>query len=234
MRSLRRSSLALAALLAATTACTAQTAPSAVTGSGSKSQSSTTGPAAPAGNAATTSTTLMATDPGYRLSSGDEIAISVHGEDDLSAAQRVDKNGIIRMPYVNEVNLANKTVREAETHIQQLLIERKLLKAPHVTITVRDYFAYEVTFTGRGVQPGVFRLPREAESIEILELFTRYGSIKETAKKHDVKVYRKDPETGVEKTLTVNVEAMETSRKNTEKSFLIYPGDRIYIDDRIW
>lgn len=230
MRSIRLISLSLGSLLAAS-ALTAQTTPATT---GTKSQSASPGQSAPAGNAATTSTTLMATDPGYRLSSGDEIAIGVHGEDEMSAAQRIDKNGVIRMPYVNEINLANKTVREAEAHIQQLLIERKLLKHPHVTITVRDYFAYEVTFTGRGVQPGVFRLPREVEKIEILDLFTRFGGIKDTAKRNDVKVYRKDPETGIETTLTVNVEAMETSKKNSEKSFLIHPGDRIYIDDRLF
>jgi protein involved in polysaccharide export with SLBB domain len=230
MRSLRPLFLALATLLAAT-ALHAQPAQSSGT---QGAQPSGTAKSTAAGNAATTATALMATDPGYRLSTGDEIAISVHGEEDLSVARRIDKNGVIRMPYVNEISLANKTVLEAETHIQQLLIERKLLKAPHVAITVRDYFAYEVTFTGSGVQPGVYRLPREVESIEIVELFTRYGGLKPTAKKHDVKIYRKDPATGAEKPLTVNYEAMEAAKKNAATSFLIYPGDRIYVEDRLF
>lgn len=182
---------------------------------------------------AATAPLLMATDPGYRLSLGDEIAISVHGEDDISTAQRIDKKGTVRIPYVNEINLADKTVREAEGFIEQVLIERKLLKKPLVTITVRDYASYEVSFTGSGVQPGVYRLPREVASIEIVELITRYGGLKPTAKAHDVKVYRKD-ETGTEKVFRVDYEAMQAGKKNAEKSFLIYPGDRIYVEDRLF
>lgn len=224
MRSSLLSSLALAAILTGTIAC-AQDASSANTGAT---------PGKPGANAPTVNAPLiMATDPGYRLSLGDEIAISVHGESDISTAQRIDKKGAIRMPYVNEVNLADKTVREAESFIEQLLIERKLLKSPLVSITVRDYATNEVTLTGRGVRQGVFPMPREVASIEIVELITRYGGLVPNAKSNDVKVYRKD-ETGREQVTSVDLEAMLASKKNALKSFLIYPGDRIYVDERLF
>jgi polysaccharide export outer membrane protein len=176
---------------------------------------------------------IMATDPGYRLSLGDEIAIVIHGEDDMSAAQRIDKKGAVRMPLINEVNLADKTVREAEGFIEQILIDRKLLKKPLVNITVRDYATNEVSFTGRGIREGVFPMPREVASIELMELITRHGGLTPNAKSDAVRIYRKD-DTGRETTFVVDYEAMQSSKKNAPKSFLIYPGDRILVDERLF
>ena len=225
MRSSLVSSLALVAMLTGTSAC-AQDSTS------SNKSGATVGK--PGANAPTvTAPLIMATDPDYRLSFGDEIAINVHGEDDISTAQRIDKKGAVRMPLINEVNLVDKTVREAESFIEQMLIERKLLKSPLVNITVRDYATNEVTLTGRGVRQGVFPMPREVASIEIVELITRYGGLVPNAKAHDVKVYRKD-ETGRESVTSVDLEAMLASKKNALKSFLIYPGDRIYVDERLF
>lgn len=176
---------------------------------------------------------IMATDPGYRLSLGDEIVISVHNESDISTAQRIDKKGAVRMYLIDEVVLADKTVREAESFIEKTLIERKILKKPLVSITVRDYATNEITLTGRGIQPGVFPLPREVASIEIVELITRHGGFLANAKSNEVKVYRKN-EAGREESFTVDVEAMIASKKNALKSFLIYPGDRIYVEERLF
>ena len=185
------------------------------------------------GGLGSTGALLMATDPGYRLSIGDEITISVHGEEDLSAAQRIDKKGGIRMPILNEVNLSNKTVREAESFIEQLLVEKKLLRSPLVNITVRDYAGREVTVIGAVGSPGLFRMRREADSVEILELIMSVGGLRSTAKGNDVKVIRTDDE-GREIIKVVNVEAMMNGKRDALKSFLIYPGDRIIVDERLW
>jgi protein involved in polysaccharide export with SLBB domain len=194
----------------------------------------TTGGAQPGTNSgAAMAPLIMATDPGYRLSLGDEISIVVHGEDDISTAQRIDKKGNIRMPLINEVNLSEKTVREAESYIEQILIDKKLLKKPLVNITVRDYSLREIVITGTGLTPGVFPLPRETASIELTELVTRLGGFRPTAKSDAVKVIRTD-DNGKETTQTVDVESMLIGKRNALKSFLIYPGDRIFVDERLF
>ncbi len=223
MRSSRLSLIALSGLLISTAVYAQDNAATGKTNAASKNSASKDSSAP----------LIMATDPGYRLSLGDEISIGVHGEDDMSTAERIDKKGTIRLPYVNEITLADKTVREAENYIEQVLIERKLFKKPLVSITVRDYATNEVTLTGRGVRQGVFPLPKEVASIEIVELMTRYGGFTANAKSNDVKVYHKD-ETGREQVTSVDVEAMMENRKNALKSFPIYPGDRIYVDERLF
>ncbi len=230
MRTLRFSLLALAALLQG--ACfwgkstpEAEQSPATSTGGYSSSPSTSSTPATGA------APVLIATDPGYRLALGDEIAITVHGEADLSTAQRIDRKGIVRIPYVNEVALANKTVREAEGFIEQLLIERRLLKKPLVNITVRAYALREVTISGNGLTPTVFQMPRETDNIEIIELVNRLGGFRPTARSNAVRVIRMD-ENGNEVSHIVDVEAMMKNRKGALKSFLIYPGDRIHVEER--
>ncbi len=192
---------------------------------------------APAGsNTGVTALDLPATDPSYQLSNGDEVAIIIWGENDVSASQRIDSKGIVRMPLIGEVNLSSKTVREAEKFLEQIFIDKKLLRQPMVTISVREYAAREVAVLGAVNSPGKYRMPREAGSIEIVELITSLGGFKPTAKSDEVKVTRVD-EAGIETVSTVNVESMITGRgasKNTPKSFLIYPGDRLYVPERLF
>jgi len=177
-----------------------------------------------------------ATDPGYQLSNGDEVAIIIWGEADVSTSQRIDGKGIIRMPLIGEVNLSSKTVREAEKYLEQIFIDKKILRQPMVSISVRDYAMREVAVLGAVNSPGKYRMPKEAASIEIVELITSLGGFKATAKSDEVKVTRVD-EAGIETVSTVNVESMISGRggnKNSPKSFLIYPGDRLYVPERLF
>lgn len=232
MSSSRLSLIALSLLFIGSVSYAQESSSNAKKGSAAKNNTNSANSSTTASTAAATPL-IMATDPGYRLSVGDEITMNVHGEDDMSTAERIDKKGTVRIPYVNEITLADKTVREAENFIEQVLVERKLFKKPLVSITVRDYATNEVTLTGRGVRQGVFPLPKEVASIEIVELMTRYGGFTPNAKSNDVKVYHKD-ETGREQVTSVDVEAMMENRKNAPKSFPIYPGDRIYVDERLF
>ena len=200
------------------------------------SSNTTAAAAAAAGSSAINNLDLPATDPGYQLSSGDEVAVIVWGESDVSIDQRIDTKGVIRVPLIGDVNLSSKTVREAEKYLEQSFIDKKLLLKPMVTISVRDYAAREVSVLGAVNSPGKYRMPKEAASIEIFELITSLGGFKPTAKSDEVKVTRVD-ESGVETVSTVNVESMISGRgasKNTPKSFLIYPGDRIYVPERLF
>jgi len=192
--------------------------------------------AAIAGSNAVNNLDLPATDPGYHLSNGDEVAIIIWGEADVSTDQRIDAKGIVRMPLVGDMNLSSKTVREAEKYLEQIFIDKKLLKSPMVTISVRDYAGRDVAVLGAVPAPGKFRMPKEASSIEIVELITSIGGFKPTAKSDEVKVTRVD-EAGIETVSIVNVESMITGKgagKNTPKSFLVYPGDRIYVPERLF
>jgi polysaccharide export outer membrane protein len=129
--------------------------------------------------------------------------------------------------------VSGQTVREAEKNLEKLLVEKKLLRKPMVNITVRDYASHEVSVIGAVNGAGRFRMPKEKSSMEILDLITSMGGFRVTAKSDEVKVTR-TLDSGEEKTFTVDVEAMIKGKANAQRSFLIYPGDRIFVPERLW
>jgi polysaccharide export outer membrane protein len=176
------------------------------------------------------------TDPSYRLTAGDSVSVSVYGEGDMSASQRLDSTGVLRLPMVGEVKVGGLSVREAEGTLEKLYRERELLKSPLVTIAVNNYALREVSVLGAVRSPGNFQFPKETTSLDIADLITRLGGFTPTAKSDAVSVIRKKTD-GSEEVTTVDVERMISGRRRGDSSrrdFAVYPGDRIWVPERLF
>jgi Periplasmic protein involved in polysaccharide export len=176
------------------------------------------------------------TDPSYRLVPGDSVSVNVYAEPDMSAAQRLDSSGILRLPMVGEVKLGGLTVREAEMELENLYRQRELLKAPLVSLSVSTYAIREVSVLGAVRSPGNFQFPKETTSLDIVDLITRLGGFTPTAKSDAVSVIRRKPD-GKEEVTTVDVERMISGRKRGDASrrdFAVFPGDRIWVPERLF
>ena len=176
------------------------------------------------------------TDPGYKLTVGDSITVNVYGEGDMSASQRLDSNGKLRLPMIGEIKLNGLSVREAEDALEKLYRERELLKSPLVTLVVSNYALREVSVLGAVRSPGNFQFPKETTSLDIADLITRLGGFTPTAKSDAVSVIRRKPD-GKEEVTTVDVERMISGRRrgdNGRRDFQVYPGDRIWVPERLF
>lgn len=176
------------------------------------------------------------TDPSYRLAVGDSVSVNVYGEGDMSAAQRVDNNGKLRLPMIGEIKLAGLSVREAEYSLQKTYRDRELLKDPLVTIVVSNYALREVSVLGAVRSPGNFQFPKETTSLDIVDLITRLGGFTPTAKSDAVSVIRRTPD-GREEVSNVDVERMISGRRRGDTSrrdFAVFPGDRIWVPERLF
>ena len=176
------------------------------------------------------------TDPSYRLTVGDSVAVNVYGEPDMSASQRLDSSGKLRLPMIGEVKVAGLSVREAEEQMEKLYRERELLKTPLVTLVVSNYALREVSVLGAVRSPGNFQFPKETTSLDIADLITRLGGFTPTAKSDAVSVIRRKPD-GREEVTTVDVERMISGRRRGDSSrrdFAVYPGDRIWVPERLF
>lgn len=176
------------------------------------------------------------TDPSYRLAPGDSVSVNVYAEPDMSASQRLDNNGVLRLPMIGEIKLGGMSVREAENSLEQLYQERELLKSPLVTLAVSNYALREVSVLGAVRSPGNFQFPKETTSLDIADLITRLGGFSPTAKSDAVSVIRRKPD-GSEEVTTVDVERMISGRRRGEASrreFAVYPGDRIWVPERLF
>ena len=176
------------------------------------------------------------TDPAYKLLVGDQIAVSVYGEPDLSLSQKIDSDGRIRLALVGDITLTGKTVREAEHQIEALYVDRRILRQPMVSVDVQIYSVRDLSILGAVRSPGKMPFPPEKTTLDITDVITRAGGFLPTAKSDAVKITRVDTD-GRETTVELNVEAMLTRRgagPNTPKEFPIHPGDRIWIPERLF
>jgi polysaccharide export outer membrane protein len=176
------------------------------------------------------------TDPSYRLTAGDSVTVNVYGEPEMSATQRVDSNGELRLPMVGEMKIGGLSVREAEEALEKLYRDRELLKNPLVVLAVSNYALREVSVLGAVRSPGNFQFPKETTSLDIADLITRLGGFTPTAKSDAVSVIRRKPD-GREEVTTVDVERMISGRRRGDsgrRDFAVFPGDRIWVPERLF
>lgn len=193
-------------------------------------------PPAPGTTAPATPPYATDTDPSYHLTVGDSVSVNVYGEPDMSASQRLDSSGKLRLPMIGEIKVSGLSVREAEKTLEQMYRERELLKSPLVTLVVSNYALREVSVLGAVRSPGNFQFPKEMTSLDIADLITRLGGFTPTAKSDSVSVIRRKPD-GKEEVTTVDVERMISGRRrgdNSRRDFAVYPGDRIWVPERLF
>ena len=100
------------------------------------------------------STAAADNDPGaYRLGPGDQIIITVFGEDDLSMNFRLGDTGKLNYPFLGELMLEGLTVAELEQLITSGL-KGPYLVNPDVTVSIGEYRPFFVH--GEVKKPGSF------------------------------------------------------------------------------
>ena len=93
----------------------------------------------------------LAQDSGYTLSAGDEVAIVVFGQEDLSMDIKLDENGTLNYPLLGAVNARGLTVTELERTITRELSGNYLVN-PDVRVSVAEY--RQVYINGQVNSPG--------------------------------------------------------------------------------
>jgi polysaccharide export outer membrane protein len=106
-------------------------------------------PPAPQQQAAATAANAGA----YQLGPGDEIDVTVFGEQNLSGTFDIDDSGSISMPLLGPVSVRDKTARETETLITTRLADG-LVTDPKVSVNVRRFRPIYVV--GEVQKPGAY------------------------------------------------------------------------------
>jgi len=176
------------------------------------------------------------TDPNYRLNAGDTIGMSIFEEPDLAASQVIARSGEVRLPLIGEVKLIGKSVREAERLLESTYFKRQFLRDPVVNIVVTAYFPREISVLGAVRSPGPVVFPNDVSSLDIVEVLTRVGGFLPISKSDAVTITHRTPE-GTETVVTVNLEDIMSGRHQSGKgraNMPIYPGDRIWVPERLF
>jgi polysaccharide export outer membrane protein len=165
----------------------------------------------------------VATAPNNLLHCDDLIQITVFQENDLTTETRITKAGSITFPLLGTVQLAGKTIAQAQEEIRSRL-DKDYIINPHVTIAVIEYSKLWVTVLGQVQKPGNAEIPA-GSGLDLLGAIALAGGYAPEADTAHINIRRLV--NGSEVVLTVN--AMELARDPNAKPFMIQPGDAVTV-----
>jgi polysaccharide export outer membrane protein len=140
----------------------------------------------------------LAEEQDYRLSAGDEIAILVHGESDLSMNVKLSESGIFTYPYLGNITARGKTVPELQREITQGLLQ-DILVNPSVHVSVVAYRNFYIG--GEVKRPGAYPFQ---PGLTIKQAITIAGGLTEWASSTKFEILRegsKRPDSAFDNTL---------------------------------
>jgi polysaccharide export outer membrane protein len=176
------------------------------------------------------------TDPSYRLSAGDTVTLAVYGEPDLATVQTLGHAGEVRFPLIGEIILSGRSVRDAERVLERTYQERQFLRTPVVSLVVSAYFPREISVLGAVRSPGTVVFPRDVTSLDIVDVITRVGGFIPISKSDAVTITHRSAD-GKETVTTVDLENTISGRHRSGRDradLAIYPGDRIWVPERLF
>jgi polysaccharide export outer membrane protein len=95
-------------------------------------------------------------DGAYVIAPGDVISVRVFNQDGLSGRARVRNDGMISLPFVNEIRAADSSPIALAARIRDRL--KEFVVNPVVTVSLEEARPSEISVVGEVVHPGVYKL----------------------------------------------------------------------------
>lgn len=164
----------------------------------------------------------------YVLQASDLLRIVVFQEPDLYREVRISQENTINLPLIGSIDLAGKTVRQAEELIRELY-DRDYLKNPQITITVAEYTPRTVQVMGAVNQPGSIAFTPE-QNMTFLEAIARAGGFNRIADRKRVRLTRTLPDGRAE---NVIINADDLIQGSSTERWQLQKGDVIFVNERV-
>jgi polysaccharide export outer membrane protein len=160
-----------------------------------------------------------------RIQPNDIIFIRVVGEVDLTMERRVDADGAITYPYLEELKVKDKTPTEVERMIRDGL-KGDYIVNPQVTVDFKEYVKEYVNVNGAVNQPGRIELPPDRK-LDIMDVISMARDLSPRADVDFIQLTRQGQLPKVYKYKEIR------SISDPDKKIYIEPGDQIFVKDRI-
>lgn len=89
----------------------------------------------------------------YHLDTGDQVKMTVYGEDDLSGTYQVDGNGNVQLPLIGQIHAAGLSIPDFQSAVEAKLSQGYLVN-PRVSAEVANYRPF--TILGEVNKPGEY------------------------------------------------------------------------------
>ena len=157
----------------------------------------------------------------YELSPGDNLTISVWGEDKLERNVRVLPNGSITFPLVGRIDVEGLDT----TAVEQLIAAKleKFIPDPQVSVVVTSTEGNLVYVQGKVLKPGPVHMPGRTS---VLQVISMAGGLDKFADKDDIKVVRLNG--AKQEILSVDYSKL-MSGKDMTTNFQLKAGDTLVV-----
>ncbi len=108
---------------------------------------------------------------------GDVFSVRVYGEEAMTGSQQVAPDGTINFPLLGAVHVSGLEPTEVAQKIQSELVERDLLRAPHVSVYVEEYVSKRVSVVGAVANPGAFALVPGMTVVQAISMAGGFSSL---------------------------------------------------------
>jgi polysaccharide biosynthesis/export protein len=135
------------------------------------------------------------------LGLGDLLDIGVYNVPELTSKVRIDSNGEVNLPLVNNVHVAGLTSEQAENLIAKRLADGGFVKNPHVTVFVNQAVSQTVSVLGEVAKPGVYPILGEQR---LFDLISNAGGLTEKAGPTVNVTHRNQPDSPIKVTISRN------------------------------
>lgn len=155
----------------------------------------------------------------YVLGPGDAIEIVVFGEAELSRTVAIKPDGTVALPLIGEVKAAGKTTEQLAAELTRLYA--RYLKAPRISVTVREFRTNRVYVLGQVQRPGEYQT---RPGVGVLEVLASAGGPTVRADLAKAVIIRGSTE-------TIPLNLLEAIAKNTSPGVHLQPGDVLFVPE---
>ena len=93
-----------------------------------------------------------------KLSPGYLLEMDIYNVPEMSTQLRIDAGGFVTIPLIGPVHLEGDTVPQAQDAIAKLLVDKKMLQDPQVTLNILQFASKYVAVLGEVQSPGRIEL----------------------------------------------------------------------------
>lgn len=157
------------------------------------------------------------------LGPDDVFEVRVYGEPELTGIYRVSVEGAIDVPLIGRQVVRGLTTAQVADVLTDRL--RAYLKAPQVTVFLKEVHSKKVVLIGQVRSPGTINF---VEGMTLEQAVSMVGGLTPMAARERVRVTR--VQSGKAETLIVNFKAIAEG----SQSFYLQPGDTVSVDERLF
>lgn len=169
----------------------------------------------------------IAEDATYRINGGDQLHISVYGEQNLNQDVVVQPDGWLSFPLAGNINALDLTLAELQAKIADSLRQSQYfpnLTDAEVTVSMLKAMGNSISVIGQVKQPGTFAFDTRLDVMQALSLA---GGLTPFAGKDEIKILRRDA-AGKQSAILFDYSELEDG-ESLESNILLRGGDVVVV-----